>query len=300
MFRLCFNALYKVHPKNSFHCGQKYVPKIYDANRNPLKPQSIGNFQNVVGIHTSSRRSINPVFALLLKTKGIKVLKGVSIIFGRSFRKWHNKLPKEIQEQLSRHRISLGFVSITLVYILYYSYVHYDKSPITGRKRWISFTKEQILALTEINYQQLQSQFGSKLVDPQTELFQNCHKIVKTLVERNLDMDLVKDIDWRLNVIDDIDVNNAFVLPNGQIFVFTGMLKLLDSWEELAVIIGHEMSHALLGHVQVCQFQPLSCLLKFLPSVFKCQLTLHLTLNRLRHRYMDILTWCNCGFRIIT
>nr|CAB3264564.1 metalloendopeptidase OMA1, mitochondrial-like [Phallusia mammillata] len=252
MSRLCFALFSKAkNSSNLLYDGNQFGNRFTNTSRLFLRPNYVRNHRpNVVLFRTSPRSSINPIFALLLKTKGIKVLKGVSIVFGRSFRKWHDKLPKEMQEQLTRHRISLSFLSFTLVYIGYYSYMHFDTCPLTGRKRWISFTKDQILALSEMNYQQLVNEYESKIVNRDSELFQKCQTIVNTLVSRNSDMDLVKNIKWNLNVVNDDSVNNAFVLPSGEIFVFTGILKLLDSWEELAVIIGHEMSHALLGHVQ--------------------------------------------------
>jgi len=38
------------------------------------------------------------------------------------------------------------------------------------------------------------------------------------------------------------------VFQTGNIFVFTGMLATCNSEDELGVILGHEMAHALLGH----------------------------------------------------
>lgn len=37
-------------------------------------------------------------------------------------------------------------------------------------------------------------------------------------------------------------------LQNGQIFMFTGMLKLLHNDNTLATVLGHEISHAILQH----------------------------------------------------
>jgi predicted Zn-dependent protease len=41
---------------------------------------------------------------------------------------------------------------------------------------------------------------------------------------------------------------NAFALPGGQVFIFTGMLADIHSEAELAYILGHEMSHVDLRH----------------------------------------------------
>ena len=43
-----------------------------------------------------------------------------------------------------------------------------------------------------------------------------------------------------------------FTLQNGQIFMFTGMLKVLHNADSLAVVLGHEMSHVVLQHA-VCK-----------------------------------------------
>lgn len=53
---------------------------------------------------------------------------------------------------------------------------------------------------------------------------------------------------WEVNVITNDQVN-AFCMPGGRIMVYTGLAnKLRLSDEELAVVIGHEMSHALREH----------------------------------------------------
>ena len=47
----------------------------------------------------------------------------------------------------------------------------------------------------------------------------------------------VQSLQWQVNVVDDSTMN-AFVLGNGQIFVFTGMLEACRSNDELAIILG--------------------------------------------------------------
>ncbi len=49
---------------------------------------------------------------------------------------------------------------------------------------------------------------------------------------------------YQLEIIDNPKVFNAFALPGGYIYVYTGLLKYLDSEAALAGVIGHEIAHA--------------------------------------------------------
>jgi predicted Zn-dependent protease len=56
------------------------------------------------------------------------------------------------------------------------------------------------------------------------------------------------DFDWRIRIIQDDSTLNAFCTPGGYIYVFTGILKFLDSEDQLAGVMGHEIAHADLRH----------------------------------------------------
>lgn len=51
-----------------------------------------------------------------------------------------------------------------------------------------------------------------------------------------------RGIDYRFHVLDSPEVN-AFALPGGEVFIFTGLLEFLESEAELAFILGHEIAH---------------------------------------------------------
>lgn len=52
---------------------------------------------------------------------------------------------------------------------------------------------------------------------------------------------------WEVNIID-ADVLNAFATPGGYIYVYTGLIKFLDTADDLAGVMGHEIAHADLRH----------------------------------------------------
>src|ERR1051326_5376908 len=45
-----------------------------------------------------------------------------------------------------------------------------------------------------------------------------------------------------------VDQGNAFALPGGPMFIYTGLLKAVDNEAQLAGVMGHEMSHVILRH----------------------------------------------------
>ncbi|KAK4689916.1 hypothetical protein P7C73_g203, partial [Tremellales sp. Uapishka_1] len=57
-----------------------------------------------------------------------------------------------------------------------------------------------------------------------------------------------KDTEWEVYVIDDKTTKNAFVLPGGKIFVFTGILPVSANDDGLATVLGHEVAHQVARH----------------------------------------------------
>lgn len=52
---------------------------------------------------------------------------------------------------------------------------------------------------------------------------------------------------WEVQVFDDKQVN-AFALPGGKIGVYTGLLQVATTQDQLAAVISHEVSHVLANH----------------------------------------------------
>mgnify|MGYP000874245603 CR=1 FL=1 len=53
---------------------------------------------------------------------------------------------------------------------------------------------------------------------------------------------------WEVYIIDNDTVLNAFCTPGGYIYVYTGLIKFLESEDQLAGVLGHEIAHADLRH----------------------------------------------------
>ena len=53
---------------------------------------------------------------------------------------------------------------------------------------------------------------------------------------------------WEFNLIEDDKTINAFCMPGGKIAVYTGILPVTQDENGLAVVLGHEVAHALANH----------------------------------------------------
>ena len=53
-----------------------------------------------------------------------------------------------------------------------------------------------------------------------------------------------KDFPWEVKIINDPKTLNAFCTPGGYIYVYTGLIKYLDTEDQLAGVMGHEIAHA--------------------------------------------------------
>ncbi|TGK35470.1 peptidase M48 [Leptospira gomenensis] len=72
-------------------------------------------------------------------------------------------------------------------------------------------------------------------------------KYVKSVADRILKSDQIqykKEFPYKISILDDDDTINAVCTPGGYIFVYTGLLKLVQDEATLAAILAHEIAHA--------------------------------------------------------
>jgi predicted Zn-dependent protease len=58
----------------------------------------------------------------------------------------------------------------------------------------------------------------------------------------------IKNLNWEFNLIEDDKLANAWVMPGGKAAVYTGILKYTQNETGLAVVLGHEVAHAIARH----------------------------------------------------
>ena len=71
---------------------------------------------------------------------------------------------------------------------------------------------------------------------------------VRRIGERIAGQSPRKDVPYEFTVIDNDDVVNAFALPGGHMYIYTGLMKLCDNEAQLASVMAHEIGHVAAHH----------------------------------------------------
>ena len=126
---------------------------------------------------------------------------------------------------------------------------HIEQTPITGRRRFMMFTRKQLVDLiSEEKEEMFKMLAGENAILPSTSpVYEKVHSIVTQILAKNWSP-LFDEIQWKLYVLDSPQTVNAVCLPSGEIFVFSGIVEACHNQDELAFILSHEISHAVLGH----------------------------------------------------
>lgn len=80
-----------------------------------------------------------------------------------------------------------------------------------------------------------------------TSVYQYVYKVRDKILNTGL-IDFKEEFNWKIRIIHDDSTLNAFCTPGGYIYVYTGILKFLDSEDQFAGVLGHEMAHADMRH----------------------------------------------------
>ncbi len=59
--------------------------------------------------------------------------------------------------------------------------------------------------------------------------------------------DITKNYQWEFNLVDNKEVN-AWCMPGGKVVVYTGLLPIAQNEAALAIVLGHEITHAVAEH----------------------------------------------------
>ena len=118
--------------------------------------------------------------------------------------------------------------------------------PETGRSQFNLISASDEITLGEEAYAEMLK--GAKVVTtgPDFVRVQRVGERIAQAAERRYP-NAVKGFEWRFTLIESPDVN-AWMLPGGKSAVYTGLLQVATTDDELAIVVGHEAAHAIARH----------------------------------------------------
>ncbi len=121
----------------------------------------------------------------------------------------------------------------------------------TGRRQVLLFSDSEIAALSDESYAEFMSTAKiSSDADASAMLKGVGDRMVSALESymKSHDMEsALSGLKWEYQLVESEEVN-AFCMPNGKIVFYEGILKYADTPDYIAVVMGHEMAHAVAKH----------------------------------------------------
>jgi len=123
--------------------------------------------------------------------------------------------------------------------------------PITGRRQMSIIPGATMLSMSFQQYGEFLQSHQLSNDQQQTQIVKRAGKriqqaVEKYFVENNMSAEL-KNYNWEFNLVEDKAVN-AWCMPGGKVVVYTGILPITQDETGLAVVMGHEIAHAVAGH----------------------------------------------------
>jgi len=113
-------------------------------------------------------------------------------------------------------------------------------TPVSGRRQLMLIPEQQEMELGATTYQEI-------LANESPSRQQRYVEMVKRVGDRIAAVAGRDDFAWEFKVIES-DQQNAFCLPGGKVAVYEGIIPVCQSEAGLAVVMSHEIAHALARH----------------------------------------------------
>lgn len=123
--------------------------------------------------------------------------------------------------------------------------------PLTGRKHRISMTDGELLTLSQTQYSKFMASVKKSSDVKNTQMVARVGRKLANAVENYLRnngyANEIQNFQWEFNLVQDKQAN-AFCMPGGKIVVYEGLLPYTQNESSLAIVLGHEIAHAVAKH----------------------------------------------------
>ena len=121
----------------------------------------------------------------------------------------------------------------------------------TGRSQFLLVSPDEAISTSAAAYDQILEPFAEDgKLNNNPALNRRVQRITGRIVAQAIEQfPETRDWDWQVHVIDDPDQVNAWCMPGGRMAIYTGFIEAIKPTDdELAQVMGHEVSHAIANH----------------------------------------------------
>lgn len=125
---------------------------------------------------------------------------------------------------------------------------------VTGRQQLNLVSNADIIPMANQQYDSVVRTAKLSTNQQQTAMVKNVGSRIQRAVERymaenNASAEL-QGFDWEFNLIDDPKTVNAWCMPGGKVAFYTGIMPICRDEAGVAVVMGHEVAHAIANHAR--------------------------------------------------
>ena len=126
-----------------------------------------------------------------------------------------------------------------------------QRVPLSGRSQLMLVNSKDLLPMSFKSYKEFLDTNRVDRSGPEVAMVKRVgvriQKSVEDYLRENNKSEILNGFQWEFNVVESKDVN-AFCMPGGKVIFYTGILPICKDEAGIAVVMGHEVAHAIASH----------------------------------------------------
>ena len=142
--------------------------------------------------------------------------------------------------------------NVFFLFILFFLWYGCSSVPITGRRQLSFVSSSEMNSLAATSYKETLSSSKLSANTAQTAMIQRVGERISKAVEQHMNdknmSSALNGFEWEFNLIDEPNTVNAWCMPGGRVAFYTGIIPVCQNEAGIAVVMGHEIAHAVANH----------------------------------------------------
>ncbi len=143
-------------------------------------------------------------------------------------------------------------IATVLLLVLVIILAQCNSVPLSGRSQLSLVSNDQIFPMSFDQYEKVKRE--NRIIEgtDQSQMIKRVGMRIQRATEQYFQDqsqgDYLADYQWEFNLIEDDDLVNAWCMPGGKVAFYTGIMPICKDETGVAVVMGHEIAHAIANH----------------------------------------------------